>query len=58
MLIKDKVPFRVLLPKSIWEDARSKEHFKQLLSEYMKISYPHYIVTMIEKPYALCERRD
>jgi len=58
MLIKNNAPYKVLLPKWIWEEATSKEHFKQLLAAYMKTSYPHYIVKRIEKGFAICERRE
>jgi hypothetical protein len=56
MLIKEKVPYRVLLPERIWEQARDKDHFKQLLAAYMK-NYPHYIVKAVDGRMAVCERR-
>jgi len=56
-LIKNNAPYRVFLPPKMFEEARDREHFKQLLAEYMK-HYPNYIVKRIEKGFALCERRD
>lgn len=56
MLIKDKVPYRVLLPNWVFE-ATDKEHFKKLLVQYMK-NYPNYIVKRIDRPFAICERRE
>jgi hypothetical protein len=57
MLIKNKAPYRVLLPERIWKEAQNKEHFKQLLTDYMR-SYPDYIVKAIEGRMAVCERMD
>jgi hypothetical protein len=56
-MIRDNVPFRVLLPEWIWKEALDKQDFKRLLTSYME-SYPHYVVKTIEKPFVLCERRD
>jgi hypothetical protein len=56
MLVKDAAPYRVLLPEWIWEQARDKEHFKQLLAAYMR-RYPHYIVKAVDDRMAVCERR-
>lgn len=57
-MIDKKVPYRVLLPRRIFDEAKDRDHFKQLLSIYMRTSYPNYIVKRIEKPYVLCERRE
>jgi hypothetical protein len=54
-LIKDDVPYRVLLPKWVF-DATDKEHFKRNLARYM-VRYPHYIVKGIKDGFALCERQ-
>lgn len=56
MLIKDKAPYRVLLPSWIWEQAQDKEHFKQLLAAYMR-RYPHYIVKAVDRCMAVCEKK-
>jgi hypothetical protein len=57
VLVKDKTPYRVLLPERIWEQAQDKEHFKQLLAAYMR-RYPHYIVKAVDGRMAFCERRE
>jgi hypothetical protein len=56
-LIKEQVPYKVLLPARIWEEAQDKEEFKKLLAEYMS-RYPNYIVKGIKDGFAWCERRD
>jgi hypothetical protein len=55
-LIKEKAPYRVLLPNWVF-DASDKEHFKKNLASYMRW-YPNYIVKGIKDGFALCERRD
>ena len=52
----DETPYKVLLPRWIWEEAQSKEHFKQLVLEYMQ-RYPHYKVKSVQGKFAICERR-
>ena len=44
----------VVLPRRIWQDARDKEHFKQLVQQYMR-KYPGYTIKKIDKYYAICE---
>jgi hypothetical protein len=56
VIIKDMVPYKVLLPERLWVEARDKEHFKQLLAAYMR-RYPHYIVKAVDNRMAVCERR-
>jgi hypothetical protein len=55
-LIKEQVPYKVLLPAWIWEEAHDKEEFKRNLARYM-VRYPHYIVKGIKDGFALCERQ-
>jgi hypothetical protein len=57
-LIKEQVPFRVLLPERFWKEARDRDHFKQLLADYMRIGYPNYVVKSIKEGFAICERRE
>jgi len=51
-----QVPYRVLLPKWIREEARDKEEFKRLVLEYMK-RYPEYRVKKVVGDFAICERK-
>ena len=51
-----QVPYRVLLPQWIWEEARNTEEFKRLVLEYMK-RYPEYKVLRVKGMYAICERK-
>lgn len=46
---------KVLLPEWIWEDAQDKDHFKQLVLDYMK-RYPNYAVKSVKDRFAICER--
>lgn len=46
---------RVVLPKWIWEEATDKDHFKQLVQQYM-YRYKGYKIIEIGKYYAICER--
>lgn len=50
------VPYKVLLPRWIWEQAQSKEQFRQLVVEYMQ-RYPHYQVIGIKDGFAICKRK-
>ena len=45
----------VVLPHWIWDDAQDKEHFKQLVSQYMR-RYPGYKIKKLGKYYAICTR--
>jgi predicted PP-loop superfamily ATPase len=56
MLDYNSVPNKVLLPKWIWEEAKSKEHFKKLVLQYMQ-RYPDYVVKSVKGKFAVCERR-
>ena len=51
----DRVTTTVILPKWIWDEATDKDHFKQLISQYMK-RYPNYKIVKLEKYYAICKR--
>lgn len=50
-----KVQTTVILPRWIWDEAKDKDHFKQLVGEYMK-RYPGYEIMKIGKYYAICKR--
>jgi len=52
----NQVPYRVLLPSRIWEEAHDKKEFLQLVLDYMK-RYPDYKVIKIENRFAICERK-
>jgi hypothetical protein len=56
-LINQEVPYKVLLPKWIWEKAKSKEELKSLILQYMK-RYPYYHVSGIQNGKAICERKE
>ncbi|WP_370225256.1 hypothetical protein [Cytobacillus sp.] len=45
----------IVLPKKLFERAENKEHFKQLVLDYMK-RYPDYSVKMIKNGMARCNR--
>jgi hypothetical protein len=51
------VPHKVLLPKWIWEEAQSNEHFKELVIKYIRKSYPDYSIKKVKKPFAICVRK-
>lgn len=51
----DNVPYKVLLPVWIWEEARDKDHFINLVLDYMT-RYPNYTVKKIKDGFAICER--
>lgn len=44
------------MPAWIFEQAKDKEHLKQLVLEYMQ-RYPDYVVKSVKKKFAVCERR-
>ena len=47
----------VLLPAWIWEEAKDKEHIKQLVLQYMQKSYPNYTVKSVKNGFAVCEMK-
>lgn len=49
-------PFRVLLPKRIFEQSNNELEVQALTKEYMQ-RYPHYSIIRIENSYAICERK-
>jgi hypothetical protein len=53
MLSNDPVPYKVLLPKWIWEEAKDKEDLKKLVLQYMQ-RYPEYIVKTVKDGFAIC----
>lgn len=55
-MIHKEVPFRVLLPKRIFQEARDQDHLKMLVLEYMQC-YPDYAVRKIKDGFAVCERK-
>lgn len=55
-MILNTVPYKVLLPRWIWEEAEDKEHFKKLVMGYME-RYPHYKVVRIQEKFAICVRK-
>jgi hypothetical protein len=52
----NRVPYKVLLPEWIWEEAKDKEDLKKLVLQYMR-KYPHYSIKKIKGSLAICERR-
>ena len=56
MLSNEQVPYKVLLPKWIWEEAKDKEHFKQLVLEYMRI-HPEFTVKRVVGDLAICVKK-
>ncbi|MBM7585813.1 hypothetical protein JOC86_002355 [Bacillus pakistanensis] len=56
-MINNNVPYRVLLPKRLWSEARDKEHLKRLVLEYMQ-RYPNYVVKGVKNGMAICEREE
>lgn len=56
-MIDKVITTNVLLPAWIFKQAKDKEHFKNLLAEYMT-RYPDYIVKAVKDGFALCERRE
>jgi hypothetical protein len=48
------VPFRVLLPKRIFVEAKTQQEVQALTKEYMQ-RYPHYSLISIENGFAICE---
>ncbi|MGG3890074.1 hypothetical protein [Metabacillus fastidiosus] len=55
-MIDHTVPYKVLLPKRLWEEARDKKHLKELILIYMK-RYPHYVIRTVKDGFAECERK-
>lgn len=50
------VPYKVLLPKRIFEGQKSEKEILSLAKEYMQ-RYPHYSFICIENGFAICERK-
>lgn len=46
----------VVLPTKFWDEAKDKEHFKQLVLKYMRKNYPTYQIKRIKNGFAVCER--
>lgn len=55
-MLNDQAPYKVLLPSWIWEEAKDKEHFKQLVREYMR-RYPDLTVKRVADGFAICVRK-
>ncbi|HDR7850951.1 TPA: hypothetical protein QCY30_005789 [Bacillus toyonensis] len=57
----DLVEYQVLLPNKFWDLAKNKDELKQMIEEYFKIGYPHYVIQRIIKSgqayVAVCTRR-
>ncbi|MDN4525354.1 hypothetical protein [Fictibacillus fluitans] len=56
--MKSNVPYKVGLPRWIWEDLHTQEERIAAIKKYMKTSYPHYIVKGVKGREAICYRRD
>lgn len=56
-MIKQAVPYKVLLPAWIWKKGLSKEDLKERVLEYME-RYPNYYVKGIKNGKAICERKE
>ena len=52
----NNVPHKVLLPSWIWEEAKDKEHLKQLILQYMT-RYPDYSIKKVKGRFAICVRK-
>jgi hypothetical protein len=55
-MLNNEAYYKVLLPKWIWEEAKDKEHFKQLVLQYMR-RYPEYTVKSVKGGFAICVRK-
>lgn len=55
-MLNDQAPYKVLLPRWIWEEAKDKEHFKQLVREYMR-RYPDLTVKRVADGFAICAKK-
>lgn len=49
------VPYKVLLPKWVFEYAKTDHEILTKAIQYMQ-RYPHYTVIRVEKQFAICER--
>ncbi|WP_200411395.1 hypothetical protein [Virgibacillus salexigens] len=49
------VPYKVLLPKWVYEQPISEDEFYSSVLQYMQ-RYPHYHVLYVENGFAICER--
>jgi hypothetical protein len=47
----------VLLPRRLWEEARDQEQLKLLILDYVKKSYPDYVIKSVKNGFAVCERK-
>jgi hypothetical protein len=56
MLSNDLVPYKILLPKWNWEEAKDKEHLKRLVLQYMQ-RYPEYTVKSVKDGFAICIKK-
>lgn len=52
-----RVPYKVLLPNRIFDQASDKLHLIQLILKYMQ-RYPHYAFLYEENGFAICERKE
>jgi len=55
-MLNEQPTYKILLPKWIWEEAKDKEHFKQLVLQYMR-RYPHYIVKSVKDGFVICVKK-
>ncbi|KYD03472.1 hypothetical protein B4102_3390 [Heyndrickxia sporothermodurans] len=56
MILNKDVPYKVLLPPWIWEEAKDQQHLKKLVLQYMR-HYSNYSVKSIKDGFAICERK-
>lgn len=49
------VPYKVLLPKRIFNKAKDEKEVQALVLDYMQ-RYPHYSLIDIENGFAICDR--
>ena len=50
------VPYKVLLPKRLFQENKIDEELMDLVLDYME-RYPHYHIVSIENGFAICERK-
>ncbi len=55
-MLNNPPTYKVLLPRWIWEEAKDKEHFKQLVREYMR-RYPELTVKRVTNGFAICIKK-
>lgn len=56
MKLSNEVNYRVLLPKSFWEQAQNEEELKKLIVNYMR-HYPNYRIKSVKDGFAICEKK-